>query len=159
MSIFCESVSIRRWLCSLIPKGCPGHKTGRIPALLPINIFCSSIIGAKLKAEEHALWAALRSAACGGALRRCATPSAAARRFRSRRASGALRAPRAARAGLLQTRKKCRILRIAHRALYGTVKVDGRAVWPVSVHVCAVFIRAKSLVMGINRANTTVMYW
>ena len=67
--------------CSLIPKGCPGHKSGRIPALLPVNIFCFSIIGGKLKAEKHALWAALRSAACGGALRRCAAPSAAARRF------------------------------------------------------------------------------
>ena len=65
----------------MIPKSCPGHKTGRIPALLPVNIFWFSIIGAKLKAEKHALWAALRSAACGGALRRCAAPSAAARRY------------------------------------------------------------------------------
>ena len=48
---------------------------------MPVNIFYFSIIGGKLKAEKHALRGALRSAACGGALRRCAAPSAAARRF------------------------------------------------------------------------------
>eukprot|EP00964_Phaeocystis_antarctica_P021008 scaffold11625_cov53-Phaeocystis_antarctica.AAC.2 len=58
------------------------------------------IIGAKSKAQKHAFWPALCSAACGGAVRRCAAPSAAARctAGASRRPSGALRAQRAARA-------------------------------------------------------------
>ena len=91
----------------MIPKGCPGHKTGRIPALLPVSIFCFSIIGAKLKAEKHALWAALRSAACGGALRRCAAPSAAARRF-APPLRGATRPARCARSPFANTKKnKC----------------------------------------------------
>ena len=88
----------------MIPKGCPGHKTGRIRALLPVNIFCFSIIGAKLKAEKHALWAALRSAACGGALRRCAAPSAAARRF-APPLRGATRPARCARSPFANTKK------------------------------------------------------
>ena len=88
----------------MIPKSCPGHKTGRIPALLPVNIFWFSIIGAKLKAEKHALWAALRSAACGGALRRCAAPSAAARRF-APPLRGATRPARCARRPFANTKK------------------------------------------------------
>ena len=90
--------------CSLIPKGCPGHKSGRIPALLPVNIFCFSIIGGKLKAEKHALWAALLSAACGGASRRCAAPSAAARRF-APPLRGATRPARCARSPFATTKK------------------------------------------------------
>ena len=33
----------------MILKGCPGHKSGRIPALVPVNIFCFSI-----SSVEHA---------------------------------------------------------------------------------------------------------
>eukprot|EP00964_Phaeocystis_antarctica_P053761 scaffold31570_cov42-Phaeocystis_antarctica.AAC.1 len=54
------------------------------------------IIGAKSKAQKHAFWPALCSAACGGAVHRCAAPSAAARALRAappgRYAPSALRA-------------------------------------------------------------------
>ena len=104
----------------MIPKSCPGHKTGRIPALLPVNIFCFSIIGAKLKAEKHALWAALRSAACGGALRRCAAPSAAARRF-APPLRGATRPARCARRPFANTQKMPNLSSLGGLSAEGTL--------------------------------------
>eukprot|EP00964_Phaeocystis_antarctica_P118881 scaffold82612_cov89-Phaeocystis_antarctica.AAC.1 len=54
------------------------------------------MIGAKSKVQKHAFWPALCSAACGGAVRRCAAPSAATRALRAappgRYAPSALRA-------------------------------------------------------------------
>ena len=91
-------------MCTLVPIGCLGHKITQIPALVPVNIFSLSIIGGKLKAEKHALCAALRSAACGGALRRCAAPSAAARRF-APPLRGATRPARCARRPFANTKK------------------------------------------------------
>ena len=69
--------------CHLGPKHCPGRIVGPFLALLSVNIFHFSIMGAKLKAKKHALWPALRSAACGGASHRCAAPSAAVRALRA----------------------------------------------------------------------------
>ena len=91
-------------MCTLVPIGCLGHKITRIPALVPVSIFSLSIIGGKSKAEKHVLCAALRSAACGGASRRCAAPSAAARRF-APPLRGATRPARCARSPFANTKK------------------------------------------------------
>jgi len=76
--------------------GARGRRPHRERAVFFAGGFHFSIIGGKLKAEKHALWPALRSAACGGASRRCAAPIAAARALRAtppgRYAPSALRA-------------------------------------------------------------------
>eukprot|EP00964_Phaeocystis_antarctica_P083859 scaffold52791_cov37-Phaeocystis_antarctica.AAC.1 len=64
-------------------------------------------MGAKSKAQKHAFWPALCSAACGGAVRRCAAPSSAAARA-LRAAPPGRYAPSALRAHPVTNTKKSR---------------------------------------------------
>ena len=82
-----------------------------------------------MKAEKHALWPALRSAACGGASRRCEAPSAAARALRA--TPPGRYAPSALRAHPFTNTKKKRFFRLFRQGFVNVVGYDSQLDHPV----------------------------